>query len=63
MTEDKDLISYLLLLRFGDADNALSKTPILNFNSIAKVVKKPLQTVRRLILLGLKALSEQREIK
>ena len=63
MTKDKDLISYLLLLRFGDEDNALSKTPILNFKSIAKVVKKPLQTVRRLILLGLKALSEQREIK
>jgi len=63
MTEDKNLISYLLLLRFGDADNALSKSPVLNYKSIAKVVKKPLQTVRRLILLGLKALSEHREIK
>jgi len=63
MTEDKDLVSYLLLLRFGGVDNALSKTPILNYKSISKVARKPLQTVRRLILLGLEALSEQREIK
>ena len=41
MTEDENLISYLLLLRFGPSfDNEVTK-PILNYTSIAKLVKKP----------------------
>ena len=41
MTEDPNLISYLLLLRFGSVEHALSASPILNYASIAKVVAKP----------------------
>jgi hypothetical protein len=56
MTEDKDLISYLILLRFGSYFDALKHIPILYYTSISQIVKKPVQTVRRLILLGLKFL-------
>jgi len=50
MTEDPMLISYLILLRYGTVKDAHLRPPILNYASIAKVVKKPLQTVRRLII-------------
>ena len=58
MTEDENLVSYLLLLRFGPSfDNQVSK-PILNYTSIAKLIKKPVQTVRGLILFGLSRLKQ-----
>ena len=41
MTDDADLISYLLLLRFGADGKANLSQPILNYTSIAKLVKKP----------------------
>ena len=63
MTEDNELISYLLLLRFGTKEPSLQAAPILNYASIAKTVRKPLQTVRRLILLGLQAIKENNVIQ
>ncbi len=58
MTEDENLVSYLLLLRFGPSfDNQFSK-PILNYTSIAKLIKKPVQTVRALILFGLSRIKQ-----
>ena len=58
MTEDENLVSYLLLLRFGPfIENQVTK-PILNYTSIAKLVKKPVQTVRVLILFGLSRLKQ-----
>jgi hypothetical protein len=58
MTEDENLVSYLLLLRFGPSfDNQFCK-PILNYTSIAKLVKKPVQTVRGLILFGISRLKQ-----
>ncbi len=42
MTQDQELIDYLLLLRFGTSDLAATYSPIMNFASIAKVVKMPL---------------------
>jgi hypothetical protein len=53
MTEDPDFISYLLLLRFGSCNPNPSHAPILNYTSIARAVKRPVETVRRLIQLGL----------
>jgi len=35
MTEDQDLLLYLLLLRFGSYQDALKLQPILNYTSIA----------------------------
>ena len=43
MTEDQELISYLLLLRFGSYNDVLKLTPILNYTSIALIVKKPIR--------------------
>ena len=41
MTEDENLISYLLLLRFGPTFHYQVTKAILNSTSIAKLVKKP----------------------
>ena len=38
MTEDKQLIDYLLLLRFGTSDPGHAPRSVLNFASISKVV-------------------------
>jgi hypothetical protein len=63
MTEDPQLISYLLLLRYGAVSGFDSAVPILNYASISKLVKKPLQTVRRLIILGLEAHKKNSKIE
>jgi hypothetical protein len=55
MTEDPDLIDYLLLLRFGPAKDSAQGRPLLNYASIARLVRKPLSTVRDLIRVGLRA--------
>ena len=64
MTEDQQLIDYLLLLRFGTCDIGQASRPLLNFASISKIMKKPFSTIRDLIKLGilskLKELSIQR---
>ena len=55
MTENQQLIDYLLLLRFGTCDIGLASRPILNFASISKIMRKPISTVRDLIKLGIKS--------
>ena len=40
MTEDQQLIDYLLLLRFGTSDPGHAPRAVLNFASISKVVRK-----------------------
>ena len=52
MTEDKDLIDYLLLLRFGTQEPSHETRPILNLTSIAKITRKPISTIRALIKHG-----------
>ena len=49
MTRDKDLLTYLLILRYGSARGSVRKAPILNLTSIAKALDLPLATVRRLL--------------
>ena len=39
MTEDQQLIDYLLLLRFGTSDVGQAARPVLNYASITKVVR------------------------
>ena len=53
MTEDHQLIDYLLLLRFGTREVGPASRPMLNFASISKITKKPLSTIRDLIKLGI----------
>ena len=49
MKYDKQLLSYLLLLRYGSETPSNLLKPILNYYSIVKIIKKPLTTVIRLI--------------
>ena len=62
MTEDHQLIDYLLLLRYGTTHIDSSSTPILNFTSISKVIGKSVESVRRLIKLGLEMRESKSEI-
>ena len=55
MTEDQQLIDYLLLLRFGTREVGPASRPMLNFASISKITKKPLSTIRDLIKLGIES--------
>ena len=55
MTEDQQLIDYLLLLRFGTSDVGQADRPVLNFASISKVVRKPVSTIRDLIKRGIES--------
>ena len=55
MTEDQQLIDYLLLLRYGAFDINQASRPILNFVSISKIIRKPLSTIRDIIKLGMES--------
>ena len=55
MTEDQQLIDYLLILRFGACEVGLASRPMLNFASILKIAKNPLSTIRDLIKLGIES--------
>ena len=52
MSEDQQLVDYLLLLRFGTCEVGQASRPILNLASISKITKKPLSTIRALIKYG-----------
>ena len=55
MSEDKQLVDYLLLLRFGTCEVGQASRPILNLASISKITRKPLSTIRDLIKRGVEA--------
>ena len=55
MSEDQQLIDYLLLLRYGTCEVGRASRPILNLASICKIAKKPLSTIRDLIKRGVEA--------
>ena len=52
---DGQLLSYVILLRFGSLITPDFSKPTLNFQSIAKVIKKPVTTVIELVKLGIRA--------
>ena len=55
MTENQQLIDYLLLLRYGTYDINQASRPIINFVSISKIIRKPLSTIRDIIKLGIES--------
>ena len=63
MTEDPQLVDYLLLLRFGTSDPGQAARPVLNFASISKVVRKPVSTIRDLIKRGIESKIKKLPIK
>jgi hypothetical protein len=52
---DGQLLSYVILLRFGSLVTPDFSKPTLNFQSIAKVIKKPVTTVIEFVKLGIRA--------
>ena len=52
---DKQLLTYVLTLRFGTSDNPDPSKPLLNYQSIATLIRKPVSTVIELVKAGLHA--------
>ena len=55
MSENQQLVDYLLLLRYGACVIGCASRSILNFASISKIIKKPLSTIRDLLKRGVEA--------
>ena len=55
MNCDKQLLTYVLTLRYGTSDNPDPSKPLLNYQSIAKLIRKPVSTVIELVKAGLHA--------
>ena len=53
MSQDQELLEYLLLLRFGLNFDLSTQKPLLNIASIANLMKKPAGTISRLLKLAL----------
>ena len=53
MSQDQELLDYLILLRFGPNFDFSNQQPLLNIASIAKLMKKPAGTISRLLKLAL----------
>ena len=63
MSKDKDLLTYLLILRYGSAKGSMRRPPILNFKSIATIVHLPVQTVRRLLSVAKEWVSSDKDLR
>ena len=59
---DPQLLSYVVLLRFGTAVNPDFTKPILNYQSIAKLIKKPVTTVIEIVKYAIRAYNYSFEI-
>ena len=59
---DPQLLSYFILLRFGTAVNPDFTKPILNYQSIAKLIKKPVTTVIEIVKFAIRAYNYSFEI-
>ncbi len=55
MRHDPQLLTYVLLLRFGKIPCSEPRHPLMNYASIAKVIKKPVTTVIELVKAALGA--------
>ena len=55
MRHDPQLLTYVLLLRFGTIPCSEPPQPLLNYTSIAKLIRKPVTTVIELVKTALGA--------
>ena len=55
MRHDNQLLTYVLLLRFGKVPDSEAPQPVMNYTSIAKVIRKPISTVIELVKTALAA--------
>ena len=49
MRHDPQLLTYVLLLRYGEIPSSDAAQPVMNYTSIAKLIRKPVTTVIELI--------------
>jgi hypothetical protein len=49
MRHDTQLLTYVLLLRYGKIPDLVLPQPVMNYTSIAKIIRKPVSTVIELI--------------
>ena len=62
MSQDKDLIDYLLLLRYGSLEELSNRKPALTLSAVAKVSLLNQEAVRRLIGVGIKVFKEKADV-
>jgi hypothetical protein len=55
MRHDPQLLTYVLLLRFGRVPSSDAPQPLMNYTSIAKLIKKPVTAVIELVKTALGA--------
>ena len=55
MRHDPQLLTYVLLLRFGKVPCSEAPQPLMNYTSIAKLLRKPVTTVIQLVKAALGA--------
>jgi hypothetical protein len=55
MRHDNQLLTYVLLLRFGKVPDSEAPQPVMNYTSIAKIIRKPISTVIELVKTALGA--------
>ena len=51
---DPQLLSYITLLRFGSSEHPHFARPVLNYQTIARVLMRPATTVVELVRLGMR---------
>ena len=49
MRHDPQLLTYVLLLRYGEIPSSNAPQPVMNYTSIAKLIRKPVTTVIELV--------------
>ena len=49
MRHDSELLTYVLLLRLGKIPDSVTSQPVMNYTSIAKIIRKPVSTVIELV--------------
>ena len=49
MRHDPQVLTYVLLLRFGEIPSSDAPYPVMNYASIAKLIRKPVTTVIELV--------------
>jgi hypothetical protein len=49
MRHDTQLLTYVILLRFGKIPDSEAPQPVMNYSSISKIIRKPVKTVIELI--------------
>jgi hypothetical protein len=55
MRHNNQLLTYVLLLRFGRIPDSEAPHPVMNYTSIAKIIRKPVSTVIELVKTALTA--------